>query len=132
DVETLTVTVDGMDTEFPVIVGEPFIPTPAPTPANYGDAFEGGFYAGMIWNELIQSNTETTIATGAKTFDCPTLTRAVTYIGHEVEIRSRANPANNMVATVTASSLSDKTITVNVTAINGSGTFNDWSIMSRY
>lgn len=129
---TLTVSVDGLSSEFTVEVLSPYIATPAATPANFGDPFEGGFYAGMVWNELIQSNTETTIGTGAKTFDCPTLTRAVTYIGHEVEIRSRADPSNNMVATVTASSLGDKTITVNVTSVNGSGTFSDWSIMSRY
>lgn len=130
---TLTVTVDGKAEDFSVSVVENlYIETPAATPSNFGDAFEGGFYAGMVWNQLIQSTSSTTIGTGSKTFNCPTLTTPVTYIGHQVEVRSRANPANKMVGTVTGSSVSGKTITVNVTSTSGSGTFTDWSIMSRY
>ena len=102
----LTVTVDGRVETFNIPVTEnPYIATPAPTPANFGDPFEGGFYAGMFWNQLIQSTTSTTIGTGAKTFYCPTLTTPVTYIGHEIEIRSRANPTNHMKATVTSCSI---------------------------
>lgn len=129
---TLTVTVDGLPSVFTVEVLSPYIATPAATPSNFGDAFEGGFYAGMFWDEIIKSDTSTTIGTGAKTFTCPTLTSPVTYIGHEIEIRSRANPTNHMKATVTSCSLGNRTITVNVTSISGSGTFSDWSIMSRF
>lgn len=129
----LTVTMDWTSENFSITVNEsPYIATPAATPSNFGDPFEGGFYAGMYWDEIIKSDTSTTIGTGSKTFTCPTLTSAVTYIGHQIEIRSRANPANKMVATVTSSSLSAKTITVNVTSVGGSGTFSDWSIMSRF
>ena len=107
-----------------------FIPTPAATPANFGDAFEGGFYTGMIWNQVTQSSTSTAIGIGSKTF---TVTDAAPlfYSGQLVEIRSRANPAGQrMIGTVTASS--GTTLTVNVASVDGSGTLTDWSVMARY
>lgn len=108
-----------------------FIPTPAATPANFGDALEGGFYAGMVWNELVQSATSMAIGTGSKTFTVPSMTGApIVYAGQQLEVRSRANPENKMVGTVTAAA--GTALTVNVTSVGGSGTLADWSIMSRY
>ena len=107
-----------------------FIATPAATPSNFGDSFEGGFYAGLIWNQVTQSATSTAIGTGSKTF---TVTDAAPlfYSGQTVEVRSRANPATNrMIGTVTGSA--GTTLTVNVTSVDGSGTYTDWSIMARY
>lgn len=108
-----------------------YIETPAATPASFGDAFEGGFYAGMTWNQLTQSSTSTTIGTGTKTFTVPDMAaNPIVYAGQQLEIRSRANPSNKMVGTVTGAV--DTTLTVNVTSVGGSGTLSDWSIMSRY
>lgn len=108
-----------------------YIPTPTPTPANFGDPLEGGFYAGMIWNQLVQSATSMTIATGSKTFTVPDMTNApIVYGGQMVEVRSRANPANKLVGTVTGAH--GTSLTINVTSIGGSGTFSDWSVMARY
>ena len=108
-----------------------YIPTPTPTPANFGNPLEGGFYAGMIWNQLVQSATSTAIATGSKTFTVPNMTNApIVYAGQMLEIRSRANPANKMVGTVTGASGTE--LTLNITSRGGSGTFSDWSVMSRY
>ena len=108
-----------------------YIPTPAPTPANFGDPLEGGFYAGMIWNELVQSATSTAIGTGSKTFTVPDMTATpIVYAGQQLEVRSRVNPANKMVGTVTGAA--GTSLTINVTSVGGSGTFSDWSIMSRY
>ena len=107
-----------------------YIPTPAATPSNFGDSFEGGFYAGLVWNEVTQSSTGTTIGTGSRTF---TVTDAAPlfYSGQTVEVRSRANPATNwMIGTVTFSL--GTTLTINVTSVNGSGTLTDWSVMARY
>ena len=107
-----------------------FIPTPTATPAAFGDALEGGFYAGMIWNEVTQSATSTAIGTGSKTF---TVSDAAPlfYSGQTVEIRSRANPATQrMIGTVTGSQ--GTTLTVDVSSVNGSGTYTDWSVMARY
>jgi len=106
-----------------------FIATPAATPS-IGNSFEGGFYTGLIWNQVTQSATSTTIGTGSKTF---TVTDAAPlfYAGQAVEVRSRANPSTNrMIGTVTAST--GTSLTVNVTSVNGSGTLTDWSVMAKY
>lgn len=107
-----------------------YIPTPAATPA-IGASFEGGFYGGMIWNELVQSSTSTTIGTGSKAFTVPSMIATpIVYAGQQLEVRSRANPNNRMIGTVTGAA--GTTLTINVTSVTGSGTFTDWSIMSRY
>ena len=107
-----------------------YIDTPTATPA-IGAPLEGGFYAGMIWNELVQSSSSTAIATGTKTFTVPSMSGApVVYAGQQLEVRSRASPANKMIGTVTGAM--GTTLTINVSSVGGSGTFADWSIMSRY
>jgi hypothetical protein len=106
-----------------------FIATPTATPA-IGAALEGGFHTGLIWNQVTQSATSTTIGTGSKTF---TVTDAAPlfYSGQAIEVRSRANPATaRMIGTVTGSS--GTTLTVNVTSVDGSGTLTDWSIMAKF
>ena len=108
-----------------------FIATPAATPAAYGDPFEGGFYAGMIWNELVQSASSTVIGTGSKIFTVPDMTAVpLVYSGQVVEVRSRANPANKMIGTVT--NAVGTALTLNISSVVGSGTFTDWSVMARY
>jgi hypothetical protein len=107
-----------------------FIATPTATPA-IGAAFEGGFYTGMIWNELVQSSTSTVIGTGSKVFTVPSMSSApIAYAGQTLEVRSRANPANKMIGTVTDAI--GTSLTINVASVGGSGTFTDWSIMSKY
>jgi hypothetical protein len=109
-----------------------YIATPTATPA-IGASFEGGFYTGLIWNQVTQSATSTTIGTGAKTFTV-TDDMAVTplfYEGQAIEVRSRANPSTaRMKGTVTAAL--GTSLTVNVTSVDGSGTLTDWSIMAKY
>ena len=108
-----------------------YIPTPTATPANFGDALEGGFYAGMVWGQIAQSSTSMAIATGSKTFTVPDMTNApIVYADQQLEIRSRANPANKFVGTVTGAVGTN--LTINVTSIGGSGTFSDWSVMARH
>lgn len=108
-----------------------YIPTPTATPANFGDALEGGFYAGMSWSQRAQSATSMALATGSKTFTVPDMTAApFVYGGQTVEVRSRANPVNKFIGTVL--SARGTQLTINVTSIGGSGTFSDWSIMSRH
>ena len=110
-----------------------YIATPTATPAAFGDAFEGGFYTGLIWNQVTQSATSTTIDTGSKTFTVTDDMAATPlfYQGQSVEVRSRANPATaRMIGTVT--NAQGTTLTVNVTSVDGSGTLTDWSIMAKY
>lgn len=130
---TITVTRDGAASVFPLEIqeGPSYIATPAATPANFGDPFEGGFYAGMIWNQLTQSSTSKTLATGTQTFTVPSMTSApIVYQGQTVEVRSRANPANKFVGAV--SGATDTALTIDVAGIEGSGTFSDWSVMARF
>jgi len=106
-----------------------FIATPTATPA-IGGALEGGFFAGLIWNQVTQSATSTTIGTGSKTFTT-TDSAPLFYSGQAVEVRSRANPSTaRMIGTVTASS--GTSLTVNVTSVDGSGTLTDWSVMAKF
>lgn len=108
-----------------------YIATPAATPAAFGDPFEGGFYAGMIWNEISQSATNLLIATGTKSFSVPDMgSQPIVYAGQTLEVRSRANPANKLLGTVTRAL--GGTLTISVVSTGGAGTFSDWSIMSRY
>jgi hypothetical protein len=108
-----------------------FMPAPTPTPANFGDPFEGGFYAGMVWEQLVQSSTSTTIGTGSKTFAVPDMTTVpIVYEGQMLEVRSRANPTNKMTGTVT--SALGTSLTINVTSVGGTGTSSDWSVMARF
>ena len=108
-----------------------YIATPTATPAAFGDPLEGGFYAGLVWNELVQSASSTAIGTGAKTFTVADMTSSpIVYAGQQLEVRSRANPANKMVGTVTGAT--GAALTVNVTGVGGAGTFADWSIMARF
>lgn len=107
-----------------------YIPTPAATPA-IGASFEGGYYTGLIWNELVQSSTSTTIGTGSQTFTVPSMSSTpIVYAGQTLQIRSRANPDNKMTGVVTAAV--GTALTINVTSVAGSGTFTDWSIMAQY
>jgi len=92
-----------------------YIATPTATPAAFGDAFEGGFYTGLIWNQVTQSATSTTIDTGSKTFTVTDDMAATPlfYQGQSVEVRSRANPDTaRMIGTVT--NAQGTTLTVNV------------------
>lgn len=110
---------------------ENYITTPAATPSEFGDAFEGGFYAGLIWNQLVQSATSSLIATGTKVFTVADMNiTPIVYSGQTLEVRSRADPNNKMVGIVTGAL--GTSLTLNITSIGGSGTFGDWSIMSQY
>ena len=109
-----------------------YIPTPAPTPA-IGAPFEGGFYSGMIWNELMQSSTSATVGLNmvTKTFTVPDMdSNPMVYVGQALEVRSRANPEIRFRGVVTGAAGTSLEIYVNGTS--GGGTFADWSIMARY
>ena len=108
-----------------------YIPTPTPTPANFGDAFEGGFYGGLYWDQIAQSASSKTLATGTQTFTVPNMAdNPIVYAGQELEVRSRANPASKFIGTVTGAQ--GTTLTLAVSSISGSGMFGDWSVMSRF
>ena len=108
-----------------------YITTPTATPAAFGDPFEGGFYTGQIWNELVQSASSYAVGTGSKAFTVADMTTTpLVYAGQTLEVRSRANPANKMIGVVTGAL--GTALTINVTSVGGAGTFTDWSIMAQY
>lgn len=107
-----------------------YIPTPEPTPA-IGAAFQGGFYAGLIWNELTQSSTSVASGVGSKVFTVPNMVGApIVYLGQNVEVRSRANPNNKMIGTVTDAR--GPFLTIEVASTTTAGTYSDWSVMACY
>jgi hypothetical protein len=115
---------------FTTRAGFEYMATPVATPANFGDPLEGGFYAGMVWNEMYTSATSTVIGTGSKTFAVPlSHCGRRLYVGQTIEVRSRANPVNKMIGTVT--SATGTSLVMDVTSVGGSGTFTDWSVMCR-
>ena len=108
-----------------------YISTPNATPGSFGASFEGGYYAGEMWEELVESSTSTAIGTGTKTFTVPDMTSTpIVYSGQSLEVRSRANPANKMIGTVTGAN--GTTLTLSISSVGGSGTFTDWSVMATY
>ena len=85
----------------------------------------------MFWNQIAQSTDSKALATGTQTFAVPDMSGSpIVYGGQTLEIRSRANPANKFIGTVIGAQ--GTTLTLNVSSIGGSGTFSDWSIMSRF
>ncbi len=106
-----------------------YITTPTPTPTNFGDPLEGGFYSGMIWNRIALSSTAQSIRTGSVVFQVDQL-GALVYEGQLLEVRSVSNPLNKFVGTVAAAS--SGSIAIDVTDSQGSGTYSDWAVMARF
>lgn len=107
-----------------------YIDTPNPTPA-MGAPFEGGFYMGMFWNQIAQSDDYKTISTGLQSFTVPNMSmNPIVYEGQYLEVRSRSNPANMFKGVVTGAS--GVTLTINVTSVGGFGSALDWSVMARF
>lgn len=108
-----------------------YIPTPTATPS-VGSVFEGGYYAGgLVWAQAAQSDTQLTIGPSKAITLKTTQSGPFFYANQGIEIRSRANPANNMVGTVIGSA--NGNVTINVSTASGSGNVaSDWSIMAKY
>lgn len=113
------------------------IATPASTPAT-GTALEGGFYSGgLLWQEVARSDSLLTLASNYlmkwQVLRVPAAASApMFYTGQQLEIRSRANPANKFFASVLVASGENLSVQIsNAFGAIGSA-FSDWSIMSRY
>lgn len=106
-----------------------WISTPAAIPS-IGDSHQGGYYFGQIWDEITTSSTSTTIGTGYKIFTV-TNSAPLFYNGQAVKVVSRADAGTNyMVGTVAVST--GTVLVVNVTSSGGSGTYTDWSVVTKY
>lgn len=106
-----------------------YIVEPTPTPVNFGDPLEGGFYSGMVWNRIALSSAPQTLGTGRVVFLVDQL-GALVYEGQMLEVRSISNPSNKFQGTVAAAS--SGSIALDVASAQGSGTYSDWAVMSRF
>ena len=106
-----------------------YIDEPTPTPASFGDPLEGGFYAGMIWNRIALSTESKTLATGRVVF-LVDRNDPLVYEGQMLEVRSISNPSNKFQGTVAVAS--SGSIALDVASVQGSGTYSDWAVMSRF
>jgi hypothetical protein len=78
----------------------------------------------------LTSSTSITIGTGSKVFTTNIASTAAPIInGAPIKIFSTANHANFMTGIVTT--FSGTTLTVNVTAVGGAGTFTDWNVTTN-
>lgn len=108
-----------------------YVPAPVATPA-IGGALEGGFYGGMVWQQIATSTTFVTLATGPLTLSISVNmhTTPLVYAGQVVEVRSLVDPTYKFVGTVTGAT--GTTLNINVTSIGMSGAGGNWSINVRY
>lgn len=133
--------------DIPVIPPSPPAPARAQAPDTFSqlaDAFAAyielmpGYYNGLadaleqlaaeIANQgfTASSTTSLTIGTGAKSLVVST--GAAFIAGQAVLISANGNPGNDITATIVAYNSVDGAMDVNVTSVNGSGTYNDWAL----
>ena len=133
--------------DIPVIPPSPPAPARAQAPDTFSqlaDAFAAyielmpGYYNGLadaleqlaadVANQgfTASSTTSLTIGTGAKSLVVST--GAAFIAGQAVLISANGNPGNDMTATIVAYNSVDGAMDVNVTSVNGSGTYNDWAL----
>lgn len=108
-----------------------YVPTPAATPA-IGGALEGGFYGGMVWQQIATCNTALTLGTGARTMTISVDMHVtpLVYAGQVVEVRSLVDPTYKFIGTVTGAT--GASLSINCTSFGGFGSGANWSINVRY
>lgn len=108
-----------------------YVPVPTATPA-LGAALEGGYYGGMVWQQIATSSSVLTLQTGplSLTININMHITPLVYAGQVVEVRSPVDPAYKFVGTVTGAT--GPTLNINVTSIGLGGTGNTWVVNVRY
>lgn len=108
-----------------------YVPVPTATPA-IGGALEGGFYGGMVWQQIATCNTALTLGTGARTMTISVDMHVtpLVYAGQVVEVRSLVDPTYKFIGTVTGAT--GASLSINCTSFGGFGSGANWSINVRY
>ncbi len=108
-----------------------YVPTPTATPA-IGGALDGGFYGGMVWQQIATSTSFVTLQTGplSITISVNMHITPLVYPGQVIEVRSLVDPLYKFIGTVTGAS--GTTLNINVTSIGVSGAGGNWSVNVRY
>lgn len=92
--------------------------------ARFASAWEDGFAAENL--TTTNSTSSRTVGTGSLTFNISSSSGFSTTVGQLVQITRKTDRNIWMVGTITA--WASPNLTVNVTSINGSGTYNAWNI----
>ena len=118
------------------------IAQPTANPA-IGDAFAGGYYTGAAWDSVAYSRSSLTIGTGTQTLFLsdlsPANNRARTpddpnlplYAGQSIRLAPRDNTGQVFMGGSVVSR-SGGTLTVSITSVTGSGTFDQWVIAAPW
>lgn len=106
-------------------------PVPEAPPSAFGDPHLGGYYAGAVWDELTTSTSSHDISTGVKTF---TITSASLpfYFGQQVRIAPGPTNTTQAFMEGTVVSRADTQLNIDITSIEGTGTFSTWVIAARW
>lgn len=133
--------------DIPVIPPSPPAPARAQAPDTFSqlaDAFAAyieqmpGYYNGLadaleqlaaeIANQGFTASSTTTLTIGTGTKSLVVSTGAAFIAGQAVLISANGNPGNDMTATIVAYNSVVGSMDVDVTSVNGSGTYNDWAL----
>ncbi|BEP93225.1 hypothetical protein GmRootA79_16090 [Acidovorax sp. A79] len=108
-----------------------YVPVPTATPA-LGAALEGGYYGGMVWQQIATCNTALPLGTGARTMTISVDMHVtpLVYAGQVVEVRSLVDPTYKFTGTVTGAA--GTSLSINCTSFGGSGSGASWSVNVRY
>lgn len=107
------------------------VSVPEAPPAAFGDAHLGGFYTGIIWDELTAANGTADISTGMKTLAI-TGDALPLYFGQQVRVAPGPTNAGQVFMEGAVVSRSDTQLTLEITSIEGTGTFSTWVIAVRW
>ena len=113
------------------VTGNELFAQPEAPPSSFGEPHLGGYYAGAVWDELCTATGSADISTGAKTL---TITGAALplYFGQQVRLAPGPTNAGQVFMEGTVVSRSDTQLTLEITSVEGSGTFSSWVIAARW
>lgn len=113
------------------VTANELVAQPEAPPSSFGEPHLGGYYAGAVWDELCTATGSADISTGVKTL---TITGAALplYFGQQVRLAPGPTNAGQVFMEGTVVSRSDTQLTLEITSVEGSGTFSSWVIAARW
>lgn len=103
-------------------------PVAAPS---FGAAHLGGYYAGAIWDEVCTATGSTDINTGSKTLTIAAGSWPF-YYGQQLRVAPGPTNAGQVFMSGTVVSLSGTQLGIEISSVEGSGTFSSWVIAARW
>ncbi len=103
-------------------------PVAAPS---FGDAHLGGYYAGAIWDEVCTATGSTDINTGSKTLTIAAGSWPF-YYGQQLRVAPGPTNDGQVFMSGTVVSRSGTQLGIEISSVEGSGTFSSWVIAARW